>query len=463
MARYYTTADRQFNDDYIYKPPIEIANQMIDRAQSNVDKVSSEANADLAKIYDQIPYYRDTDEQDYRNLVNAIENEYNSVMNLAKENPFKDYSAQIAQAKANVARMMQQGGQYWNVTENARRYDNQVRMAKSVIKDQNLLNKTLDYIKDEYRQGRTNKYDDIIPLTQDNLFGTEPSFAYSQGMDLETEFGKLVKNQKGTQYVNGQLTTKEVTDKDVEEVKDAFRKSIENGGYSSVRTYMEHADRVGLNGDEKWLNKDGSINTKGSLWKNLGGVATEEFTYKHTSKRSSSSGNGTGAKLTSTGTRTDIPTPDASLIPAGAEWKPLLNSGDTKAIHQQINNNVGIYTVASNSHIGDSRLDQKDKVVLKNGDTLTKRDMIKLGFDDSFIEHFYNENGDLVSSDPPKAKIKPKSYSNYFVYTENGNEYIVGYSEDCTLSVTAPGNAMFKDSKPITKEVGVISYKKYKN
>lgn len=307
MARYYTTADRQFNDDYIYKPPIEIANQMIDRAQSNVDKVSSEANADLAKIYDQIPYYRDTDEQDYRNLVNAIENEYNSVMNLARENPFKDYSAQIAQAKANVARMMQQGGQYWNVTENARRYDNQVRMAKSVIKDQNLLNKTIEYIKDEYRQGRTNEYDEIVPLTQDNLFGTEPSFAYSQGMDPEAVFASGVKAIKPDQVVNGVMTTQKVTKDDIEKYKESLRKAIESGNSPTWKTYMEHADRVGLNGDEKWLDSDGKINKEGALWKNLGATTIEQYTFSKQSKKSS--GGGSGGSGSNTINNMDIPIP----------------------------------------------------------------------------------------------------------------------------------------------------------
>lgn len=329
MARYYTTADRQFTDDYIYKPPIEIANQMIDRAQGNVDKVSSEANADLAKIYDQIPYYRDTDEQDYRNLVNAIENEYNSVMNLAKENPFKDYSAQIAQAKANVARMMQQGGQYWNVTENARRYDNQVRMAKSVIKDQNLLNKTLDYIKDEYRQGRTNEYDEIVPLTQDNLFGTEPSFAYSQGMDPEAVFASGVKAIKPDQIVNGVLTTQKVTKDDIEKYKESLRKAIESGNSPTWKTYMEHADRVGLNDDEKWL-VDGKVNTNGSLWKNLGVTTMEQYAYSKQTKRSSGSGSGSGSGGGHTNTiKVDIPN-DLSRFDDNTEAKAIGTISGTK-------------------------------------------------------------------------------------------------------------------------------------
>ena len=329
MARYYTTADRQFTDDYIYKPPIEIANQMIDRAQGNVDKVNSEANADLVKIYDQIPYYRDTDEQDYRNLVNTIENEYNSVMNLAKENPFKDYSAQIAQAKANVARMMQQGGQYWNVTENARRYDNQVRMAKSVIKDQNLLNKTLEYIKDEYRQGRTNEYDEIVPLTQDNLFGTEPSFAYSQGMDPEAVFASGVKAIKPDQIVNGVLTTQKVTKDDIEKYKESLRKAIESGNSPTWKTYMEHADRVGMNGDEKWL-VDGKVNTNGSLWKNLGVTTMEQYAYSKQTKRSSGSGSGSGSGGGHTNTiKVDIPN-DLSRFDDNTEAKAIGSIPGTK-------------------------------------------------------------------------------------------------------------------------------------
>lgn len=329
MARYYTTADRQFNDDYIYKPPIEIANQMIDRAQSNVDKVSSEANADLAKIYDQIPYYRDTDEQDYRNLVNAIDNEYNSVMNLAKENPFKDYSAQIAQAKANVARMMQQGGQYWNVTENARRYDNQVKMAKSIIKDQNLLNKTLEYIKDEYRQGRTNEYDEIVPLTQDNLFGTEPSFAYSQGMDPEAVFASGVKAIKPDQIVNGVLTTQKVTKDDIDKYKESLRKAIESGNSPTWKTYMEHADRVGMNGDEKWL-IDGKVNTNGSLWKNLGVTTMEQYAYSKQTKRSSGSGSGSGSGGGHINTiKVDIPN-DLSRFDDNTEAKAIGTISGTK-------------------------------------------------------------------------------------------------------------------------------------
>lgn len=277
MARYYQTADREYLDDGIYMPPVELMSKVIAAKDAEIDQNLNNLNVIKDNVDTNIKYWDiDKDQahalqQNWDNLVD------NAVRNLM-EHPLQNGAQQvIANLQRDWMRSLRQNGDTYNLQANLNA-KNQSDADAAKIKDKVYGQFQNRLFEDMYRESRVDEYGNLVPLTEDNIFNYHNYGEYVENVNLFDTFSKRIKERaphesQSTSFDNtrGISTTTGKVFRERSEIKkimdEDIAKNLDPETYNKMKRDDELAKKYGYNGGKLWLNEDGTVNTEGELWK----------------------------------------------------------------------------------------------------------------------------------------------------------------------------------------------------
>lgn len=275
MARFYQTAERNYIEDGIYKPPVELALQVIAKKDAEINRAIEEAELIKDEATTNIRYWAEADSEIAKRLFEEYDAMTNGITQAIVDNPLSyDSKRDIAKARGTIKRDMRQNGRIYNLNANLNAYENAVK-AFGAIADKDYGNAQLRHYVNEHLKERAGK-----DLTEHNYFNYSKYGNPTENIDMVKWLSDVIRERESHETTetwfntkNG-IKTKKTTDILTEEdIEMLANKYISNNIPPEALAKMKTDDTIKWNGDDKWLmvDKDGNVvvNTEGRLWKDL--------------------------------------------------------------------------------------------------------------------------------------------------------------------------------------------------
>lgn len=287
MARYYQTADREYLEDGIYMPPVELMTQVIANKDAQIDQLIDNLDVIQGQASTNIQYWDKADMANAQSLRDEYNKEINDITQSIMDHPLSStkYQASTKDLQQKMLADMQQGGRIWNLAKNLDNYNKAVE-AFSALKDKGYGQRQLNYIVNQYLSQHGSD-----PRTEANLFSPSDYLTPTENVDLAKESMDLIKerqphtNSGESLHDNGTKTGSKSVILSKDEIGKLFDNDIANNLPPSWRAKMLTDDIIGENGGKKWFKYDENgnpigIDTNGELWQHLK-QQSQDFYYKN--------------------------------------------------------------------------------------------------------------------------------------------------------------------------------------
>lgn len=276
MGRFYQTAKREFVDNFIYQPPVELMAKVIDNADSQVEKNDTA----LLSLYDKLKAQGlKADEPRLQEIIQGYQSQIEDLSGVMQKSPL-EFRKEIGKIR-NLSRTI---GNDWNQGEvakiqeqytsrNAYAKELQDRVAKGDILQADATN-ALNKFDNEYK-GVNYK-----SASEYNRYNSENLNEYVDADKIADEIGEGWKadvESKGYDYADGQWVRtvngkREVADET--EIQDSIQRTLLKN--EKVRAYYDQQQRLGFMSPEQFAQKIG--NTASVYSKKHGYVKQEDET-----------------------------------------------------------------------------------------------------------------------------------------------------------------------------------------
>lgn len=270
MARYYQTADREYLDDGIYMPPVELMSKVIAAKDAEIDQNLNNLNVIKDNVDTNIKYWNEANGPQAKEVQQYFDDKINNATQAIMEHPL-NYDRNLMQGlQRELSSAMKQGGIIWNLAANEMAHQKALQDIAG-IKDKEFAQRQYEYAKNMYLQEMQGK-----PLTESDIFDPSKYLTWTESMDPAAYTMNLIKEKKP--YVHGSTsfdnlrgiksdtTTTKLTKAQIAELMNDIADSKAN---PELLNYFRTADLIGWNGEDKWLDENGNINKEGRLWQNL--------------------------------------------------------------------------------------------------------------------------------------------------------------------------------------------------
>ncbi|MBO4581909.1 MAG: hypothetical protein J5701_06470 [Bacteroidales bacterium] len=283
MARYYQTADREYLEDGIYMPPVELTSKVIAAKDAELDKDIADINIIKDVAGTNIKYWADVDKEQAEALKNEYNTDVNNLTQYIMENPLsKDIKGRINDLQTRINLDLQQGGRIDALAQNLAAYQKATE-AFGKLKDQDYAQATLNYDLQNYKYEKGD-----TPTAEGNYFNPSKYANPVENVDMFSEVAKVVKDivpkETGGYYSKktGEKIMTETGQRTKQRIEDVTLEALMNAA-PEWRAKMLNDDKIGWNGSgNTWYIYDENgnpigINKDSDVVKNL--IKQEQDVY----------------------------------------------------------------------------------------------------------------------------------------------------------------------------------------
>ena len=284
MARFYQTADREYLDNGIYMPPVELMSKVIAAKDAELDKDIADINMIKDVAGTNIKYWADVDKEQAEALKNEYNTDVNNLTQYIMENPLsKDIKGRINDLQTRINLDLQQGGRIDALAQNLAAYQKWAE-AFGKLKDQDYAQATFNYDLQNYKYEKGD-----TPTAEGNYFNPSKYANPVENVDMFGEVAKVVKDivPKETEYYyyskkTGEKVMTERGQRTKQDIEKVTLEALRNAA-PEWRAKMLNDDKIGWNGrGNTWYIYDENgnpigINENSDVVKNL--IKQEQDVY----------------------------------------------------------------------------------------------------------------------------------------------------------------------------------------
>lgn len=275
MARFYQTSERNFVDDFIYQPPVELAMAAMGKKDEQI-----KTDLDTMEVLRSLPidYWKGVDDDRATQVKNEWEQRVNDVSQSIRGNLLDPSNrAKLMALKSDLNKDMT-SGKIFKLQQNAAGYRDLVQKA-AAIKDDGTRAKYLEELPKRYLQSNPEgAYSSVFKPGELMDFRDVPAefIAEFQKQKPDT-FSQVMEN------VNGKWVMKNSTETTQNLVKEQFKQFV--NAKPDVKGYLKHRQDSGIFG-EQYFSPNGELDmSQNSNFKAMNDyVDNESYTQTKTSK-----------------------------------------------------------------------------------------------------------------------------------------------------------------------------------